>query len=173
MTFLQHLQTTASHWWGVLSAPAVVAAYIQRPHPSVSALVDHVIGLIKTKGHPPMPDITVGSPSVVSSLLNPLEQALSPVVENAIGKIPALAKFEALVASNPCLLTEEADVITLLADFLKGNTSAIAPDLKAALLAAPIPAPIDSFIASDPLVDLAAALALKLISIKHAPATAA
>lgn len=95
---------------------------------------------------------------------NPIEEALAPIA----AAVPIVGKVETIIEQNPWIGPELADDIHLVADVLQGKGQAIAPDLKAALQALPIPAPWNLVITADPVVDAIAGEVAKLVAAKAA-----
>ena len=107
-----------------------------------------------------------------SSLLAPVEDALLPVVEAVISKVPALSKVESFLAANPWVTKEGGDDIRLVADLVEGKTSAIEGDVQVALSDAPVPAPYNLLVQSPAVANLLAGMAISHLVAKHAAAAA-
>lgn len=80
-----------------------------------------------------------------------------------LAEIPAVAKVEQILKGNPRITAETVDDIKLAIDVLTGKTAAIEPDIKAAIAAAPIPAPWNLIADSEPVAQAIAAEVVKLM----------
>lgn len=98
-------------------------------------------------------------PDPTTDIVADLEKVVGPL----LAEIPAVAKVEQVLKDNPWITSETVDDIKFAVDVLTGDTAAIEPDIKAALVAAPIPGPWNLIVDSDPVAQAVASQVVKLM----------